>query len=210
MAEACRSVDATFVHVSTDHYYSGDGDALHAEDAPVRLLNEYARTKYAGEKLAQKWERSLIVRTNFTGLRGWQGRPTFLEWVMESLQTRAPMSLFEDYFTSTIDTTALARSVFDLVDREATGILNVAAREVASKDTFVRGLADASGIDLDWAEVSSVTDLEIPRAESLGLDVSRAEEVLGYRLPTLDAVLATLAAECGAAHAPETKETRPA
>jgi dTDP-4-dehydrorhamnose reductase len=165
---------------------------LHNETAPVQLVNEYARSKYAGEAASLDLANALVVRTNFTGPRGWP-QPTFFEWAADSLRGHLPMTLFDDYFTSTIDAAALARALFDLIQKKAAGLLNVASRQVASKKQFVEALARAMSIDLDRATSGSVKNLSVPRAESLGLDVSRAEAILGYALPDLTSVAASLA-----------------
>jgi len=193
IADACGERAIRLVHVSTDHFFTGDGDRLHDEAAPIRLVNEYARSKFAGETLALRFADALVVRTNFTGLRGWHGQPTFFEWAADALERRRPMTLFDDFHTSTIDADALAPALLDLAERGATGLLNVASRQVSSKEMFVEALAGAMGIRLDWAETASVRGMKVPRAESLGLDVSRAEAILGYRLPDLPAVVQSLA-----------------
>jgi dTDP-4-dehydrorhamnose reductase len=201
IASACRDRDIRFLHVSTDHYFTGNGDRLHNETAPVKLVNEYARTKYAGEGFALASQDTLVVRTNITGIRGWQGRPTFFEWAVESLLMRAPMALFDDFFTSTIDAGTCARAMLDLVQAEATGLVNVASRRAIDKKGFVGALAKAINIDLDWAKTRSVRTLKVRRAESLGLDVSRAEAILGYELPDVSQVVASLIADWRERHA---------
>ena len=134
----------------------------------------------------------LVVRTNVTGVRGWRDQPTFLEWAAAALQSRAPIALFDDFYTSTIDADTLASAMLDLADRRVIGLLNVASREVSNKRQFVEALAQSMEIRLDWATTVSVSSLPIARAESLGLDVSRAEPMLGYRLPDLSAVADSL------------------
>ena len=200
MAQACARSGISLVQVSADHFFTGDRDRLHDEAAPVQLVNEYARSKFAGEALAMAAPKALVVRTNVTGLRGWP-RPTFFEWAVDALRHRKPMVLFGDYFTSTIDTGALARAILDLVDRKASGLINVAAREVASKRQFMEALAQVMGMKLDWAAEGSVRSLSVRRAESLGLDVSRAESLLGYQLPDFRTVIERLVASMETAHA---------
>jgi dTDP-4-dehydrorhamnose reductase len=194
LAEACRARSIHFVHISTDHFFTGDGARKHDENAPVRLVNEYARSKYAGEAFALAQSDTLVIRTNVTGLRGWPGRPTFFEWAADALQRRAPLSLFDDFFTSTIDSGSLAAAILSLVERKAAGLLNVASREVANKKHFVEALAREMGISLDWATSESVAGLAVKRAESLGLDVARAETILGHPLPDVAEVAANLVA----------------
>jgi dTDP-4-dehydrorhamnose reductase len=194
IAEAAARAGTRLVHVSTDQYWIGDGRAKHAEDAPVRLVNEYARSKYAGEGFARAYANTLTVRTNVTGFRGLDGRPTFVEWVIGALRAGEDMTLFDDFFTSTLDATALAEAILDLVDGGQTGLLNVASSQVSSKQEFIEAMARELGVrDREFA-TASVRGIDPPRAESLGLDVSAAERALGRPLPDLKETVAALVA----------------
>ncbi len=195
MAEYCRDAEIPFVQISSDHFFTGNGPMPHGELAPVALLNEYARSKYLGEGFAGIAPRALVVRTNVTGCRGWAGRPTFAEWAMDALERRAPLTLFDDFYSSTIDTPSFARALFDLIERGVTGTINLAAHSVASKWRFVHRLARMMEITLDWDEAASVQTLAVPRAESLGLDVRKAEALLGYALPDTDQVCRNLVSQ---------------
>ncbi len=195
LAELCRAADALLVAIGTDHYFTGDGAATHDELAEVRLLNDYAVGKYAGERLALTWRRCLAVRTNVTGFRRWSGQPTFVEWVCESLRTGAAIELFDDYYCSTIDSGSLALAVIEMTERGVTGLFNVACREVASKRRFVLALADRLALPTHRLRTGSVRSLAVPRAESAGLDVAKAEAALGRLLPGFDEVIGTLADE---------------
>ena len=192
LAEFCRTADAALVAIGTDHYFIGDGAAKHDELADVRLLNDYAVGKYAGERLALTWRRCLAIRTNVTGFRGWKDQPTFVEWACDSLRAGAPIELFDDYYCSTIDSGSLALAVIELVERGVTGLFNVASREVASKRRFVLALADRLSLPAHHLRTTSVRSLKVPRAESAGLDVSKAEAVLGRPLPDLGQVVGVL------------------
>ena len=195
MAEKCRASGARFVQISTDHFYTGDGSRLHAESSPIALVNEYARSKYAGEGFARVLSKSLVIRTNITGFRGWPGQPTFVEWAIDAIVNHRPLKLFDDFYTSTIDVEAFSRALFQLVDDKVVGLINIASRTVSSKLQFVHELATALDVQLDWAQVSSVRDLPTPRAESCGLNVTKAELLLGRSLPTLHDVCGTLVSQ---------------
>jgi len=193
LANYCSQHEIKLVQVSTDHYFTGDADRLHDEDASVSLLNEYARTKYAGEVFAGTCSSTLTLRTNLVGFRGWSGRPTFAEWAIAALQGSAPFTLFSDFYTSSLDVGSFCRALFDLVDRDVRGVLNVAAREAVSKAQFVSRLAQRMRLSVAHCRIGSVRELAgVVRAESLGLDVRRAESLLGYRLPDTQAVLEAL------------------
>lgn len=193
MAEACRDLGCQLLQVSTDHYFTGDGAARHDEEAPVRLVNEYARSKFAGEAFARLCPQALVVRTNITGRRGLASRPTFAEWLSSVVNQDAEVTLFDDFFTSTLDTENCAKGLLDLIDIGYRGLINLASSEVASKKEFAQALAAAMGRPLSRITVGSVKALQPPRAESLGLDVTVAEKLLGRSLPGLQQVVESLA-----------------
>jgi dTDP-4-dehydrorhamnose reductase len=192
LAEACREQGIKLCHVSTEHYFTGDGHARHDEKAPIHLINEYARSKYAGEAFALTAPDSLVARVNIVGWRGWQDQPTYVEWAVDVLEKHKPFKLFFDVFTSPLDVGACARGLFDLCDKKASGMVNLGGREVSSKGEFITALAREMNIEPDWAEKGSVKELAALRAESLGLDVTLAEKLLGYRLPTTQEVVRAL------------------
>lgn len=195
MADACQRIGAKFVQISTDHFFTGDGDKSHDEGAKTALVNVYAASKLKGEILALGNPNSLVVRTNFTGWRG-HGAPTLIEWAVDALKTRAPLVLFDDFWTSTADAGSVARATLDLALADARSLFNVASREVATKKAFFCELARQMGIDLSWSRPGSVATLSPRRADSLGLDVTKAETLLRYPLPNLQQSVANLLAAC--------------
>ena len=196
LTDYCRLRAVKLCQISTDHYFSGDGNLLHDETCQVVLLNEYARTKYAGECFALTDPNNLILRTNIVGYRGWAGLPTFVEWAIAGLVAVKPMALFEDFYTSSIDVSNFSKSLFDLLEKDACGLFNLAARESNSKSEFILRLAKKLKFDTSGCSTGSIRSLtEVCRAESLGLNVSYAESVLGYRLPDLESVVESLAKE---------------
>lgn len=192
IAEWCNKNHSYYVYISTDHYYTGDGNKPHRETDNVTLINEYARTKYLGEVLTLLHSQSLVVRTNIVGYRGW-GTPTFVEWVIKTLQNGTEVTLFDDYFTSSISVSSFAPALCDLITERNTGVINLASREIFSKKEFAQQLAGAMNIPMQNVQTGSVRSLQTNRAESTGLDVSKAEALLQRKLPTLEQTVQQLA-----------------
>jgi dTDP-4-dehydrorhamnose reductase len=157
------------------------------------MLNEYGRSKYAGEQFALTGTQSLVVRTNVTGFRGDPSRPTFVEWAIKEIESGRPMELFDDFFTSTIDAPSFASALLDIISLGHEGLINVASSEVASKEEFILALARAINAERPRYQTASISGLQPPRGGSLGLDVSKAEGLLGRRLPILQEVVEVLA-----------------
>lgn len=190
LANLADELDFYYIYISTDGYYNGDGDSKHATNDGICLLNEYARTKYAGECLTLTNKNSLVVRTNIVGFRGKENQPTFVEWAIEALKNEEEMTLFDDYFTSSITVTQFSKALFDLLQKKPSDIINLASSEVSSKEKFIKELALALNLSLKNTKKGSIKNLtSSKRADSLGLDVSKTEELLGYKLPDLKAVI---------------------
>jgi dTDP-4-dehydrorhamnose reductase len=184
LASWSNATGGRYLHVSTDHFFGNGGALPHQENERVVLLNEYARTKYAGEAFALTAPNALVIRTSMIGIRGWV-LPTFAEWAIGAIIGTAPFQMFEDAYTSSIDAGTLARVMLDLAAAPVSGVLNAAASEVYSKADFVRCLAAALGRSLEHATSASVAGLRPERPVSLGLDISRAQALLTFPLPKL-------------------------
>ena len=194
LADFCERKGIKLIQISTDHYFDEDGKYAHRETDQVKLVNEYARTKYAGEIFASALGEALILRTNIVGFRGCSYRPTFLEWLIDRLRNRRPLKMYTDVFHSPIDVNSFAHGVFDLEGCDTTGTVNLAGSEVVTKETFIRAVAKELEIELDWVRTGSAPKEGVPRANSMGLDVSLAESVLGYKLPSVFHVVKKLLA----------------
>jgi dTDP-4-dehydrorhamnose reductase len=182
IAEVARQAQIRFVQVSTDHFYSGDGRRAHREDEPVVLLNDYARSKYAAEAFALTAPDALVVRTNILGLKSATGG-SFGEWALKLIESDGEGTLFDDQFVSILDIWSFAEGLLDLAASDEQGLINLASSEVFSKAELVEAVAAAMHRPLTRARRGSVGVLEVRRPDSLGLDVARAEAVLGRSLP---------------------------
>jgi dTDP-4-dehydrorhamnose reductase len=192
MAELSQKYGAYFIQISTDHYYLGDGREKHREDAPVKLVNEYARSKYAGET-ASLAGGGTVVRTNIVGFRG-STRPAFADWALEAITGCKEVKVFTDYYISSIDVYSFSSILLDFALLKPEGVYNIASCEVFSKYEFFMRFAEKLGVR-PVAEAGRLALLgAVQRADSLGLDASRVERLLNRRMPTLDTVVSRLAA----------------
>ncbi|MBI5718021.1 MAG: sugar nucleotide-binding protein [Burkholderiales bacterium] len=195
LAEWSRQRGTPWVQVSTDHYWNDIENTLHAEEAPVSPPNTYARTKHAGEELALRNPNCLVLRTNLVGFRGRSGAPTFVEWALAALAAGEPFDAYTDVWASSIEAHQFAHALFDLVKMGTTGLLNLASREAVSKADFIAALAEAAGYDAEHMRRVPRPPRQRPRrANAMGLEVARAEALLGRALPGAAAVIEAIVA----------------
>ena len=190
LAELCDNLGCYLIHISTDHYYCHDRDKKHLENDKITLKNEYARTKYLGEQLVALYAQSLIVRTNIVGYRNNPLKPTFLEWCIQAFNSDEEMTLFDDFYTSSIYTDQLCIILEDLLEIRPEGIVNIASSTVSNKMEFILALAKRLIGREPRYRIGKVNQmLDVPRADSLGLDVSKIENIVGYKMPDLEKVI---------------------
>ncbi len=177
-----------FVQISTDHYYTGNSPVLHKETDTVFLVNEYARSKYIGECCSLTNKNVLVIRTNIVGMRNNLLKPTFLEWVIDSIYNSASINVFYDMFTSPIHVDHFSEFLDCLIVKDSCGIYNLSGRDVVSKEDFIIRLLKRMNLSNNLIEVtrSSVLNNGIARANSLGLDTSKSEHKIGKFLPSVD------------------------
>lgn len=168
IANCCRRDDIDLVQISSDQ-------------CGGPLLNEYAKSKAAGETFALSIPNALVVRTNIVG-------PKNLAWAFQAIEEDEPCTLWNDYTVSSIDIWSFSEALFEIIAEPSAGIINLASSETFSKETFVRALANAMNCELTHAESVPMPE-NANRHPNLGMDVSLAENWLKRKLPTLTEVI---------------------
>lgn len=177
MANMCRDLKIDFVQISSDQ-------------CAFPLLNEYAMSKAAGEYFAQSYDRALVVRTNIVG-------PKNMAWAFKAIENDEACTLYTNYKTNSIDVWSFSKALFDILVEPTYGIVNIASHKSFTKADFILSLAEKMGKSLTKATLGQING----RYSDLTLDISEAEEWLGYRLPVMCDTIDTLILEWRKNHA---------
>lgn len=96
LAEAAAGLRAWLVHYSTDYVFDGTGSTPWREDDPVAPLNEYGRSKLAGEEnIRASGCQHLIFRTSWVyAARG----GNFARTMLRLAQEREQLNVIDDQF----------------------------------------------------------------------------------------------------------------
>ena len=183
VAGECANLGIGFVHISTDHLFSGKKSFANEEEQ-IEPLNIYAKTKAGAEQLVfDQNPNSLVIRTNFFGW-GTTYRQSFSDFIFQSLRDSRPMYLFDDVFFSPILATELAATIAELQEKNATGIFHVCADNRLSKYEFGLALADTFGFDKSLLKRSRVNDRRemADRPRDMSLSNEKVRKLLGRPL----------------------------
>jgi dTDP-4-dehydrorhamnose reductase len=197
LAKISIKYNSYFVHISTDHYYDDDL-VIHNELQKVVLKNNYARTKYKAEKEVEKYNnKAIIVRTNIVGFRR-KASESFFEWVLRSLKNDKTINLYTNFYTSPISVNQLGKILIKCYKKTLSGIYNIASSTVIDKYGFGIKVANKFGYstkNINATEIKRGSGNNLQRAFTLGLDVSKIENSLQEKMPTIDETLDTLYCE---------------
>lgn len=171
------------VHISTDHVYDGEG--LHVEDE-VTLRNVYAITKYFSELVALKVN-GAVLRINFFGRSKIAGKKSFSDWLIESLQQEAPITLFTDVMFSPLSMKTLSKMIYIVLHAHVGGVFNLGSRDGMSKRDFAYRLAMRLGLSLAATHDGKLSDMSFTarRPTNMLMDCGRFEQTFNVTLPTL-------------------------
>ncbi|MBM7557457.1 SDR family oxidoreductase [Halanaerobacter jeridensis] len=162
------------VHISTDSIFDGD-KGNYDEAARENPLNNYAKSKLAGEKkILQQNKNAIIARTNIVGFHIPWGS-SLVEWGLDSLKNQETIYGFTDTYFNPVYTKQLARIIMKLVENtNYKGRINIASDQFISKYEFLVKLAQLFDYNSDLIEPSSIerlyTNLKRPKNTTLNID----------------------------------------
>jgi dTDP-4-dehydrorhamnose reductase len=148
LAGIAREVDATLVHYSTEFVYDGTLERPYTEDDEPALQSVYGMTKLVGERLAQRAERSYVLR--LSSLYGGHTRRTTVDWILRQAHAGQPVTAFADRTVSPSYVPEVVEASLELLLREAPcGLYNCGSLDSCSwADLAGRVLAACGRPDL--------------------------------------------------------------
>jgi dTDP-4-dehydrorhamnose reductase len=146
VADACRSVGARLVHISTDYVFAGDADEPYAEDAALSPLSAYGRTKAAGEWAVQaRYPQSWIVRTAW--LYGAAG-PNFVKTMAALAERHDTLDVVDDQRGQPTWTMDVAQAILRIVEESAPfGVWHATSQGDTTKYGLTREIFRQLGLD---------------------------------------------------------------
>ncbi|MBE3585680.1 MAG: dTDP-4-dehydrorhamnose reductase [Thermoanaerobacter sp.] len=183
LALACRDVDASLVHISTDYIFDGrKGEPYKIYDTPNPLGN-YGKSKLWGERAVAEvlGGSHYIVRTSW--LFGFGGK-NFVETMLKIGREKGAVKVVNDQRGCPTYTVDLAQAMADLVESGRYGTYHVTNSGVTTWHEFALTIFKLAGLAVD---VSPCSTGEFPRPARRPpysvLDPFPLKETIGYLLP---------------------------
>jgi len=194
LAAAIRQYENVhLIQISTDQVYDGVG--LSKEDE-VRMTNNYAMTKYAGE-IAATLVHGPVLRTNFLGPSALVGRPSFSDWLLRNFREHIPFTAFSDVIINPLSMATLSLMINKVIQTPVAGVFNLGSQNPLSKAEVALQVANTFGLEATHMRMGSVDALGLPapRPKDMSMDCTLFSHTFGVSLPSLKHEIQTLKVE---------------
>jgi dTDP-4-dehydrorhamnose reductase len=175
LAEAARSVGATFVFLSSEYVFDGDRGP-YAEDDPVGPINEYGRQKVAVEQaLAESGDDWIVARVSCVYGREAR-RKNFVYQLFEALSEGRELKVPGDQIGTPTAAANASAVIAELWSAGARGRFNVAGADRLIRADFGVIVAEELGLDPSLVRPVPTDELGLaaPRPRGAGLLTDRA------------------------------------
>lgn len=184
LAQACESIGAQLIHISTDFIFDGLHGPYSEEDEALPL-SYYGLSKLKGEEMVKtfctKWA---ILRTVLVyGVVHDMSRTNIVLWAKGALEKGQKINVVDDQFRTPTLAEDLAMGCFLAEDRDARGIYNISGKDFMSIFDLVNAIATHYGLDASLINRSDSTTLNQPakRPPVTGFKLDKAMRELNYQ-----------------------------
>lgn len=198
MMEELNKWKGTLIHFSTDYVFDGSKCSPYVEDDTLNPINEYGRSKLAGENRIREIEgRYLILRTSWVYA---EDRQNFVSNVVKWATTQDTLRIVDDQVGSPTWARMLAEQTARLLFRriipdsiaENTGVYHCAGKGAVSRYDLTKKLLSLipPHIKIKASEVIPAKSNDFPSLASRppysALDCTKFEKAFDVSLPTWD------------------------
>ncbi|WP_447600481.1 SDR family oxidoreductase [Nitrospira sp. Nam80] len=183
--------DKPLVFLSSDQVFDGTR-GCYVETDEVSPLNVYGRTKAEAERVVLRNPFHTAMRVALTAGRSDTGDRSFVEDMRKAGREGQPITLFTDEYRCPLPAGAVARAIWELVDRERPGLYHLGGAERLSRweigDVLLRWYPELSSY-LKPGTLQAYAGP--PRPADLSMSSSKLQILLSFPLPGLRAWVAS-------------------
>lgn len=199
LARVCRRMGVRLFHVSTDYVFDGRTQTPYTEEAATGPLQEYGRSKLAGEQAVLAEDpSSLVIRTSTLYGTSQRLRPHYVDAILsQARRAVTPLAVVRLPVSSPTYASDVAVKLLQLALLPGKGVVHVVNDGACSRFELATEIVRLAGC----SERVKVVEREEPagglrRPEFSVLDTTRLHEWTGNRLRMWDAALAEYLAGC--------------
>ena len=172
-----------FIFLSTDFIFDGE-KGMYTENDTAAPISYYGKTKMDAEEAVMEYQHGFaIVRTSFVYGKPFYGRDSFPNLIAKKLANNEAFNIVNDQLRTPTYAADLATGISTIIHKKATGIFNLAGKDVLTP--YEMAIATANYLGVTNHELKPVTRNEFkePAQRPLkgGLVIDKAIAELNYK-----------------------------
>jgi len=181
LGELAAQSDKWVLHFSTDFVFDGQLDRPYVETDQPNPINEYGRSKYAGEQLlAKSGCRHCVARLEWTyGTHG----PNFVTKLIDGARAGKPLAVVDDQIGSPTPTLEVAKVTCELLTSQTEGLFHLASSGYVSRFGMAQFIFAQLGMEVDLEPCpSSRYPAPASRPANSRFDCSKIQTLLNHSI----------------------------
>ena len=194
LALACKELNISLIHISTDYVFDGSGSEPWRIFDERNPINAYGYSKYLGERYLEVISpKYFLVRTSW--LFG-SGGPNFVSTILSTALKQGELRVVNDQFGCPTYAPDLADTLLKLVKTGAYGVYHVTNQGITNWYEFAKEIVGQAGLKVPVISVSSDEFVRpAKRPKNSALDPFPLKETVGSLLPSWQDALGRFLAE---------------
>lgn len=181
----CEEVASKFIFISSDYVFDGKkGDYMeYDKTSPV---NYYGETKAIAESIILQNPINTVLRSSL--IYDWDPQVRFLNFVVDKLRKNENIQAYDDFLTAPIFLEDLVGSIIKAVEKNVSGIYNLAGPSCVTRMDFALAIAKKFNFDRNLIEPVSVKSLDLiaERPRNSSLNKTKAEKDLDIKFRSIE------------------------
>ena len=181
----CEDVASKFIFISSDYVFDGKkGDYMeYDKTSPV---NYYGETKAIAESIILQNPINAVLRSSL--IYDWDPQVRFLNFVVDKLRKNENIQAYDDFLTAPIFLEDLVGSIIKAVEKNVSGIYNLAGPSCVTRMDFALAIAKKFNFDKNLIEPVSVKSLDLiaERPRNSSLNKTKAEKDLDIKFRSIE------------------------
>ena len=178
IAEACKNINSTLIHISTDYVFDGDSNISYSEDNFTNPQGVYGASKLKGEELAlESNPKTIVIRTSWLYS---EFNKNFVKTMLSLFSVKDELGIVSDQFGQPTNANDLAEAVMKIIasDPKTFGVFHFSNYPETNWFEFASKIAEFSDSKIKLKAITTEefpTPAKRPKRSTMALD--KIEEV---------------------------------
>lgn len=179
IAKESNNLDCFLIYLSTDYVFDGK-IGLYDENDLTNPLNQYGKSKLAGEKAIENYNSNWSILRTSTPFGIHPQNKTFPVWVVENILKNKKLNIVKDQFTSPTYVPNLSKMVINILSQNLEGLFHLSGSTRISRYDFAKKIIDELNLNSSLLYPTTLDSMpwKSKRPSDSSFDISKANSFL--------------------------------